>query len=169
MDGGMMLQEKIFDFFSSFGFSPKTIILFLGALPVTELRASIPIGILLLKQGVKATFFFSVLGNIVPIAPIYFLLDPVSKRFSKTKCMQDFFEWLYKRAKERSGIVEKYEALGLMIFVAIPLPGTGAWTGTMVASILRMRFIPTFISVASGVVIAAIIVTILTLIGKIIM
>ena len=160
------MQEKIFDFFASFGFSPKAIILLLGALPVTELRASIPVGILVLKQGVIDTFFFSVLGNILPIAPIYFLLNPVSKRLSNTKCMRNFFEWLFKRAKAHADIVERYEAIGLMLFVAVPLPGTGAWTGAIVASILRMRFLPAFLAVSSGVVIAAVIVTILTLIGR---
>lgn len=160
------MQEKIFDFFASFGFSPKAIILLLGALPVTELRASIPVGILVLKQSVKDTFFFSVLGNILPIAPIYFLLNPISKRLSNTKCMRNFFEWLFKRAKAHADIVEKYEAVGLMLFVAVPLPGTGAWTGAIIASILRMRFLPAFLAVSSGVVIAAVIVTAFTLMGK---
>lgn len=163
------MQEKLFNFFASFGFSPKTIILFLGALPVTELRASIPIGILLLKESIKSTFFFSVLGNILPIAPIYFLLEPISKGLSRTKCMQHFFEWLFKRAKAHSGIVEKYEALGLMIFVAVPLPGTGAWTGTIIASLLRIRFLPAFLAVALGVLLAGIIVTALTVVGRIVL
>ncbi len=160
------MQERIFNFFTSFGLSPKAIIFFLGALPVTELRASIPVGILILKQSVKATFFFSVLGNILPIAPIYFLLNPVSKKLSKAKYMQKFFAWLFKRAKNHAKIVEKYEAIGLMLFVAVPLPGTGAWTGAIIASLLRMRFIPSFIAISLGVIIAAIIVTALTLIGK---
>jgi len=160
------MQEKIFDFLASFGLSPKAVILLLGALPVTELRASIPIGILILKQTVKATFFFSVLGNVLPIAPIYFLLNPVSKKLSNTRFMRRFFEWLFKRAKAHAGIVEKYEAIGLMLFVAVPLPGTGAWTGAIIASLLRMRFIPSFIAVSAGVVIAAVIVTALTLLGK---
>lgn len=160
------MQERIFDFLSSFGLSPKAMILFLSALPVTELRASVPVGILILKQSVEAVFFFSVIGNILPVAPIYFLLDPVSKRLSNTRCMAAFFQWLYKRAKAHAGLVEKYEAVGLMLFVAVPLPGTGAWTGTMIASILRMRFWPSFLAVLLGVVIAAVIVTILTLIGK---
>lgn len=166
MDGRIVMQERIFNFFTSFGFSPKTVILFLGALPVTELRASIPIGILVLKQTVKAAFFFSVLGNILPITPIYFLLNPVSKKLSNTRFMRRFFEWLFKRAKAHAGIVEKYEAIGLMLFVAVPLPGTGAWTGAIIASLLRMRFIPAFIAVAAGVIIAAVIVTALTLLGK---
>lgn len=160
------MQERIFDFLYSFGLSPKTMILFLSALPVTELRASIPIGILMLKQNVSVVFFYAIIGNILPVAPIYFFLEPVSRRFSKTKYMQRFFEWLYRRARQHADIVEKYEFLGLMIFVAMPLPGTGAWTGAMVASILRMKFIPAFISVSLGVIIAGIIVTILTLLGK---
>lgn len=160
------MQERIVSFLYSFGLSPKAMILFLSTLPVTELRASVPIGILVLKQDVMAVFFFSVLGNILPIAPIYFFLEPISKRLSRTRCMRRFFEWLFARAKERSGLVEKYEALGLMLFVSIPLPGTGVWTGCLIASLLRMKFLPTFLAATGGVILAAIIVTILTVIGK---
>ncbi|MFC1666731.1 COG2426 family protein [Candidatus Omnitrophota bacterium] len=160
------MQERIFDFLYSFGLSPKTLILFLSTLPVTELRASIPIGILVLKQDVKVAFFYSIVGNILPIAPIYFLLKPVSKRLSRTAYMRRFFEWLFKRAKQRSGFIERYEALGLMLFVSIPFPGTGVWTGCIIASLLRMRFVPTFLAASLGVVIAAIIVTVITVTGK---
>lgn len=166
MDGGIAVQERIVDFFNSFGFSPGTVILFLGALPVTELRASIPVGILVLKQSAKDVFLFSVLGNMLPIAPVYFLVNPVSKRLSNTRFMRSFFEWLFKRARAHADIVERYEAIGLMFFVAVPLPGTGAWTGAIIASILRMRFIPSFLAISSGVIIAAIIVTVLTLVGR---
>jgi len=160
------MQEGIYNFLSSFGLSPKTMILFLGTLPVTELRASIPIGILVLKQDIKIAFFYSILGNILPIAPIYFLLEPVSKRVSRMKYMRLFFEWLFKRARQRSKLIERYEALGLMLFVCIPLPGTGVWTGCTIASLLRMRFIPTFFAATAGVIIAAVIVTMLTIIGR---
>lgn len=160
------MQERIIDFLYSFGLSPKTIILFLSTLPVTELRASVPIGILVLKQDVMTVFFFSVIGNIVPIAPIYFLLEPVSRRLSKTRCMHIFFEWLFRKARKRSGIIERYEALGLMLFVCIPLPGTGVWTGCLIASLLRMRFMPTFVAATAGVIIAAVIVTMLTIMGR---
>jgi uncharacterized membrane protein len=143
-------------------------IVFLGALPVTELRASIPIGILVLKQSVKTVFLFSVIGNILPVVPVYFFLEPVSKRLSRTACMHRFFEWLFKRAREHAGIIEKYEAFGLMIFIGIPLPGTGVWTGCVIASLLRIRFLPTLLAATGGVLIAAIIVTSLTLTGKIV-
>jgi len=160
------MQEKLFSFLYSFGLSPKTIILFLSTLPVTELRASIPIGILLLKQDVKLVFFYSVIGNILPIAPIYFLLEPISKALSKTAYMRRFFEWLFERAHKRKALIEKYETLGLMLFVAIPFPGTGVWTGCMIASLLRMKFIPVFLAAVLGVILAAMIVTGLTLLGK---
>lgn len=162
----MAMQEKILSFLYSFGLSPKTIILCLSTLPVTELRASIPIGILLLKQDVKLVFFYSILGNILPIAPIYFFLEPISKKLSKTVYIRRFFEWLFERAHRRKALIEKYEAFGLMLFVAIPFPGTGVWTGCLVASLLRMRFIPTFLAAALGVILAAIIVTAVTVVGK---
>ena len=160
------MQERIIDFIYSLGLSPKTMILLLSTLPVTELRASIPIGMLVLNQSVRVAALYSIIGNILPIAPIYFFLEPVSKRLSRTKLMREFFEWLFERAKKRSVLVEKYEALGLMLFVCIPLPGTGVWTGCLVASLLRMRFVPTFLAASAGVVIAAIIVTTLTIIGR---
>lgn len=162
------MQERIASFFYSFGLSPKTLIFLLSTLPVTELRASIPIGILLLNQDPKTVFLYSILGNLIPIAPIYFLLDPLSRRLSKTRYMRIFFDWLFKKAKKKSYLVERYEALGLMLFVGIPFPGTGVWTGSVVASILRVRFLPTFLAASLGVVIAAIIVTALTLLGKIV-
>jgi len=161
-----MIQERIFDFLSNFNLSPKTMILLLSTLPVTELRASVPIGILVLKQAVSTTFIYSVIGNIIPIAPIYFFLEPVSRRLSGTPLMRRFFDWIFTRAKKRSGLIEKYEAFGLMLFVSIPFPGTGVWTGCLIASLLRMRFLPTFLAACGGVVIAAVVVTILTIIGR---
>jgi len=162
------MQERILDFLYSIGLSPKTMILFLGTLPVTELRASIPIGILVLKQSVGTAVFYSILGNILPIVPIYFFLEPISKRLSRTLCMRRFFDWLFRRARRRSGIIERYEAIGVMLFVSLPLPFTGVWTGCLIASLLRLKFIPTFIAATVGVVIAAVIVTTLTLIGRIV-
>jgi len=160
------MHDIILRFLQSFGLSPKITILLLSTLPVTELRASVPIGILILKESMGTAFFYSVIGNMLPVIPIYFLLDPVSKRLSRTELMRKFFEWLFSRAKKRAGIVEKYEAIGLMFFVGIPFPGTGIWTGCLIASILRMRFLPTFFACLAGVLIAAVIVTALTMFGQ---
>lgn len=157
------MQERICNFLLSFNLKPEIVTLFLGAIPVTELRASIPIGILLLKQNTLKVLILSIVGNILPVPFIYYLLEPVSRFLSKRPFMKRFFDWLYKRAKERSDIVQRYEAIGLAIFVGIPLPGTGAWTGCVVASMLRMRPVPSFLAITAGVVIAGLIVTALTL------
>jgi len=160
------MRQEIFNFISAYGLSPKMIILLLASLPVTELRASIPIGILLLKQGVVATMFFSILGNLIPVAPLYFFLEPLSRWLSRTRLMRVFFEWLYNRAQSKADLIARYELLGLVMFVAVPLPGTGAWTGTIIASILRLRFWQCFSCVGLGVILAAVAVVLLTLFGK---
>ncbi|MEO0249400.1 MAG: small multi-drug export protein, partial [candidate division WOR-3 bacterium] len=76
-----------------------------------------------------------------------------------------FFEWLYIRARKKGASIEKYESLGLYVFVAIPLPGTGAWTGALVASVLGMRFLPALIAIGLGVATAGVIVTALSVLG----
>ncbi|MDD3994606.1 MAG: small multi-drug export protein, partial [Dehalococcoidales bacterium] len=74
-------------------------------------------------------------------------------------------DWLFERARNRSGIIQKYKHLGLILLVAIPLPVTGAWTGSLVAVFLGIGFKQAFFSIFIGVVIAGIIVTCLTLLG----
>ncbi len=157
------MQERLFNLILSSGLKSEFITLILAAIPVTELRASIPFGILILKQKAISAFLFSIIGNILPVPIIYYLLEPVSRSLGKKPFMKRFFDWLYKRARARSEIVQRYEAIGLAIFVGIPLPGTGAWTGCVVASIFRMRPVPSFLAITAGVVIAGLIVTSLTL------
>ena len=76
-----------------------------------------------------------------------------------------FFNWLFERARRRGRMIEKYERIGLALFVAVPLPVTGAWTGSLVAVLLGLRVKTAFISIAIGVFIAGIIVTTLSLLG----
>ena len=145
---------------------PKELsIIIVGTLPVFELRGAIPLGFYL---GLPLTkiFILAVLGNLIPVVPLYFLLQPISIRLSRTPLFKAFFNWLFNLAKKRAEVVQKYEALGLMLFVAIPLPVTGAWTGTIAASLFRIRFKYTFLAVFFGVIIAGIIVTILCELGR---
>lgn len=74
-------------------------------------------------------------------------------------------EWLYKRTRRQTGIIEKYKHVGLIIFVAIPLPGTGAWTASIAAHLLGMRFKNALLDIAIGVIVAGVIVTALVLLG----
>ncbi len=139
-------------------------VLLMGAAPVGELRMAIPLGFYLGLTPFK-TFILSVIGNIIPIAPILFFLEPISNRLRKFKIFARFFDWLFERARKKAVSVQKYEFWGLAIFVAIPLPMTGAWTGAIIGSLFKMRFRDAFISITLGVIGAGIIVFTLCTLG----
>ena len=145
--------------------SNELLIIITAALPVSELRGAIPLGLLHLKEPILKVVLLAVLGNIIPVVPILFLLQPVSERLRKFKLCDRFFNWLFERTRKKADLVEKYEALGLALFVAIPLPITGAWTGCIAASLFKIRFRYAVMSIILGVSMAALIVTALCLSG----
>ncbi|MBL7197131.1 MAG: small multi-drug export protein [Candidatus Omnitrophica bacterium] len=138
-----------------------------AAAPVVELRYAVPYGILRLETHWLTTYLFAIIGNMLPVIPILLFLKPVSERLRKFRLWDKFFKWLFDRAKRKGALVEKYEALGLILFVAIPLPVTGAWTGSVVASLFKIRLRYAFISILLGVAIAGTIMTILSISGRI--
>ena len=114
-------------------------IIIVGLLPVFELRGAIPLGFFLGVPLTK-TFILAVIGNLIPVIPLYFLLQPISTWLSRLPLFKAFFNWLFRHTKKRAEIVQRCEALGLMLFVAVPLPITGAWTGTIAASLFKIKF-----------------------------
>ena len=146
---------------------PKHVAVFITSmLPVFELRGSIPLGFYL-DLPIVENYLLSVIGNLIPVIPIYLLLQPVSSMLSRIKIFEKFFKWLFNRTKQKGQIIERYEAIGLMIFVAVPLPITGAWTGTIAAVLFKIRLKYTMFAVSLGVCIAGIIVSLLCLLGKV--
>ena len=137
----------------------------LAALPISELRGAIPLGIAMEFSPLK-TYILAVIGNLIPILPLLFLLQPISDRLRKFRIFAKFFDWLFERTKRKASLVEKFEALGLILFVAIPLPITGAWTGCIAATLFKIRFRYAFLAIAAGVLIAGLIVLGLSLVGK---
>lgn len=137
-------------------------ILIIAMTPVLELRGAIPIGV---ASGINIylTILISIIGNLIPVPFILLFIKSIfkfiRKYFNKLSIIVDKLE---KRASEKSDIVHKYEMLGLMILVAVPLPGTGAWTGSLVAALLNMPIKKAFPPIAGGVIIAAFIVSIIT-------
>jgi uncharacterized membrane protein len=140
------------------------VVMIVAALPISELRGSIPLGLYFGMPLAKA-FWLSIVGNILPVAPALFLFEPVSTRLRKFKLWSRFFDWVFERTKKNSDAIQKYEALGLAIFVAIPLPMTGAWSGVIAASLFKIRFRYAFIAIAAGVIGAGIIVATLCALG----
>lgn len=136
-------------------------IFLLAMIPIGELRAAIPVGLLAYKLNWLEVYLISVLGNIIPVFFLLLFLKPVSdfliKHFS---FMEKFFNWLFERTRKRhKKTIDKHGWWGVMAFVAIPLPMTGAWTGTLIAFLADMSFRKSFTAVAMGVVIAGVIVT----------
>ena len=138
---------------------------FLAMAPIGELRASIPIALEIYHLPVWSSFVFSVLGNMVPVVFLLLLLEPVSEYLSRKSCkFNRFFTWLFERnRKNHQKKFEIYKELALVILVAIPLPFTGAWTGSICAFIFKIPFRKAFLLIFLGVLIAGAIMTALTL------
>ncbi len=134
--------------------------LLISMVPFIELRGSIPAASYW-KAGLWSTFLWAVLGNLIPIPFILLLLGPVSdwlRRHSRT--MDRFFTWLFARTRRKhSRSFERWRDLALCFFVAIPLPGTGAWSGALAAFVFGVPFRRAMVAITCGVLIAGVVVT----------
>lgn len=131
----------------------------ISMLPVVELRLGIPYGV---GFGLNPWLAFAaaIIGNLVPIPFILLLLDKILEFMKKQKgIFGKAANFLENKAYKNKGTIDKYKALGLIILVAIPLPGTGAWTGALVATVLRMNRKTSFLCIIAGVLIAGFVVT----------
>ncbi|MQL96295.1 hypothetical protein Taro_028957 [Colocasia esculenta] len=147
------------------GWADETIVFALATLPVLELRGAIPVGYWMQLDPLRLTIL-SVLGNMVPVPFIVLYLQKLASFLSqKSEAATRFLDRLFDRAREKAGPVEEFQWLGLMLFVAVPFPGTGAWTGAMVASILGMPFWSAVSANFFGVVLAGLLVNLLVNLG----
>ncbi len=159
------MREAIINKLEGLGISPELTVFIIALLPVVELRGAIPVGINLYHLVWYEVFFLSLLGNILPVPFLLLFLDKITILLRHIPFFNNFFDWLFTRTRRRSRIIEEYKFLGLMLFVAIPLPGTGAWTGSVAAFLLGMDFKLSFLAIALGVLFAGIFVTSLSLLG----
>ncbi len=134
---------------------PELLVIIVSATPILELRGGIPLGL-----GFGFTFWktlsLSLLGNSLPILPTLIFFKPLSQFLLRYQWYQRFYSWLYGRTIKKSANVQKYGALGLIIFTAIPLPTTGAYSACVAASIFALPIRYSFAAIATGVVIAGI-------------
>jgi len=156
------MMNRIVEFLSSI-FSPEIVTLIVAALPIAELRGALPLALGMYNFPLKKAFLLSFLGNIIPVIPFLIFLNFFSHLLMRYAELRNFFNWWFSRTRKHSTIVEKYEALGLAIFVGIPLPMTGAWSGCVAAYLLGIKFRYAFPAIVFGVLIAGIIVTLTTL------
>ncbi|HII80726.1 MAG TPA: small multi-drug export protein [Methanosarcina sp.] len=141
-------------------------VLVIGSLPISELRGAIPVAMGIYGMRPIEAYFLSVLGNLIPVVPLLLFLEPVSVYLRRYRMFDQFFTWLFSRTRQNhSESFEKYGLLALIIFVAIPLPATGAWSGCAAAFVFGIRFRHSLPAIAAGVMIAGIIVTAVTMTG----
>jgi len=139
--------------------------LLIAMVPIAELRVSIPVALEVYELSVFSSVFFSILGNMVPVTFILWLLPHVHEWILRQKFLGKFFQKLLKRAEGKiSGDLVRYGfAIALVIFIGIPLPMTGAWTGSLICFIFNLPFRKSWPIVFAGVCMAATIVTLVTL------
>ena len=136
--------------------SPEGAVFIISMIPILVLRGGLLAASLLKISAVKA-IPLCVIGNIIPIPFILLFIRKIFKVMKKTKLFHGLIVRLENRAMRKSDQVKKYEFWGLMLFVGIPLPGTGAWTGALVASLLEVDIKKSSLAILSGIVLATII------------
>jgi len=157
------VRETILQFIEGLGLSPEVAVLLLAMLPIFELRGSVPVGILLFQIPVAKTAVYSIVGNMLPIVPLLFLFEPVYRRLSRYPAFERFFEWIFRRTRRKGRVIERLKVAGLVLFVAIPLPITGAWTGSVAAFLFRIPVWQALPAILCGVTIACVVVVLATL------
>lgn len=144
-------------------------IIALSLLPVSELRGAIPYGILFSGLPVYAVFLIAVAANMLVVPVFYFFLDYVHHHLESISLYHALFSRYVERTKRKAHRhVSKYGYFGLALFVAVPLPVTGAYTGTLAAWLLGIEKKKAILAITIGVLVAGIIVTIMSLTGAVV-
>ena len=173
------MSEILLEFFTSFTDNGKLITLIISMFPLVELKGAIPIGTLLLgEESLLTSALLGYIGSSIISIPIFFLLIPIFSLLKKIKFIKIIVEKIEtvlknkaeKLAEKNQGKAEdvktKMLIWGLFIFVAVPFPVTGVWTGTAIAVFLNLKFKDSFLPLVLGNLVAGIIITTLTFFFK---
>ena len=152
---------NLFSGLTSLKYGRELIVFIISLMPILELRGGLIAATLLGLKGIPS-FIICFIGNIIPIPFILWLITPIFDRLKKTKLFSGLVNKLENRAMSKKEQIEKLQYIGLLLFVGIPLPGTGAWTGCLIAALLDMNKKKAMLYAILGVVLAGIIMMILS-------
>lgn len=138
-------------------FVPQTVIFFISMLPLVELRGSIVLAINLFKLTQIEALFLGVAGSVFPAIPILLFLEFIEPYFRKIKEIDSLLNRIYAKTQNKSDLIQRYKSIGLILFIGIPLPGTGVWTGMLAAYLLKLNKLVAFICALIGTTIAGVI------------
>jgi len=147
------------------GIPKELVVIIISALPILELRGALPVAINILHIPWYWAFCLAVIGNLLPVPFLLLFLESLAKGVSRVDSGKKLVDWVFRRTRQRGQVIERYERIGLTLFVAIPLPLTGAWTGSIAAFLFGLKFYRSLLFIFFGIVIAGAIVTSLCLLG----
>ena len=150
------LTQQLFDFLSGAG--KEAALFIVSMIPLIELRGAVPLGALMGMEWWKV-FAISVVGNLIPVPFVLLLGRPIFGWLKKTRLLSGFAHGYENKLLSKADKVRRYEAIGLCLFVGIPLPGTGAWSGAVLAALLDLRMRSALLAITGGVVLAGVIMT----------
>ena len=136
--------------------SREMVIFIISMIPILELRGGL-LAASLLKVSAAKAIPIRIRGNIIPIPFILLFIRQIFKLMKKTKIFRGLIERLEKRAMGKSDQIKRYEFLGLLLFVGVPLPGTGAWTGSLIAALLEVDIKKSSVAIFCGLIMATVI------------
>lgn len=151
----------LFGGFSSIPFYKELVVFIISLMPILELRGGL-IAAALLDLNPVSAYIISIIGNVLPVPFILWFINSILEWMRNSKRFKKVAKWLDKKVEKNKDSIEKYGFWGLVLFVGIPLPGTGAWTGCLIASVLEMDRKKSFLAAAIGIVMASIIMMILS-------
>lgn len=157
----LSVKDNIIETLGQFGLPPEILVLTIATLPIFELRGAIPVGINYLGLSWIKVFPIAIIGNMIPVPFLLLIFKQLVNLGEKIPLIKK----LLIRTERRGTVIDRYKMLGLIIFVGIPLPVTGAWTGALAAKIFDIPFYKSMIGIFLGVLIAGVIVTTLSLLG----
>lgn len=150
------LVQGVIDALSG-SFGKEAIVFIISMIPILELRGALLVAGPILGVPVAKAIPLCVIGNIIPVPFILLLITPIFNWLKGTKTFKPMVTKLENKAMSKSDKIEKYEFWGLVLFVGIPLPGTGAWTGSLIAALLGIKFKKAFPAVVIGICMATVI------------
>lgn len=150
------LVQSIIDALSG-SVGKEAIVFIISMIPILELRGALLVAGPLLGVPVATAIPLCIIGNIIPVPFILWLITPIFNWMKGTKKFKPMVDKLEAKAMSKSDKIEKYEFWGLVLFVGIPLPGTGAWTGALIASLLGVKFKKAFPAIILGICVATVI------------
>jgi uncharacterized membrane protein len=164
----LALNQGIIDFITYYIRNEYAILFLLSLLPITELRLSIPIGILYFKLSWVYVFIICVASNALAGVFLVLALGKIIFICNRIPFLRSVLKRLMVLSEDRYSKYSRYKSRALILFVGIPLPGTGAWTGSLVSHVLGLSKTSSILAIIQGVIISGVIMTVLSVTGKII-